>query len=433
MEWLKVLQIASGITTLIGLCAFIAVIYLWYASRQKERSLREVVAGEGVVRPESVVDILKQFTSDSARMEALQRILGYDKRLSERIVAKVSNVDVGSFATGQQQLWTRRLLVVGSVLLLLSLVAAIYSRSEITKGPSGQQTNARRKPKLDKIPQAIVGGGGQFTFELDDTFIDWYRDRATINPNILVDVVGHVHSPQTDGDLHVSGRAEEVLLPVVAEMMNASHRPDAVRKFQDAMQMKSVVLISGAWRLWVERPGGDAQEQGTELTPMSTSAPEHVFEVHPVTRVGNTWVGDTLRPIEGFQPKDANRAFQFYGRLLCDIARDPEKGTTTISTSRAAYNYVEFVMKLDKDPTELQDGHSVRASAYNLSGELLTTDIPMISIKDTDPDKQLMDKRAGERMHVLGVPRISLGIVRNLTGRHPLPYEMIIVAVYPDS
>jgi hypothetical protein len=433
MPWLKVLQIASGITTIMGLCAFVAVLYLWYASRQKERSIRQIVTGEGIIRPESVVEILKQFSNEEARLEALQRILGHDTGLSEKIIKRISKVDVGTFSVEQQHLWTRRLFVVGMVLLALSLVAAVYSKRATNVSSSSEESkqSGRRVPKPDQIPQATATKSGEIAFQLDDDFIDRYKDRAAIHPKIQVDIVGRPHPPRADGDLHVSGRAEEVLLPLVAEVMNAASRLDAVQKFRDAISSKEVLWISGAWRLWPEY-GGDAQEQGAELSPMASSAPPHVFEVHPVTRVEKLWLGDTLKPIEGFQAKDANRAFKSYDSLLCTVERDVEKKTTTIITQRAGYNYVEFIMQIVREPVQLEDGRAVTASVVNLNNEAVTSNRRMIFVQGTPPDTALDAAKVGQRLHVLGIPRISLSALRNenLTGKHALPYEMIIVAVY---
>jgi hypothetical protein len=270
-------------------------------------------------------------------------------------------------------------------------------------------------------------------FELADSFIERYKDRATINPRVQIDAIHRQpNPPSADGDFGMSGRAEEVLLPIRVEMMNAASRPDAVRRFQDAESKKETLKISGAWRLWAEH-SQEPQEQGSHLTPMRNTNPEHVFEVHPVTRVDDIWVGDTLRPIKGYDAYNATKAFRFYESLQCNIERHPESNTTRFLTGRAAYNYAEFIMRIDREPTPLQDGRAVTASVFSLKHELVVANRRMIFIKDTPPDTALSITKVGQQLHVLGVPRINLSAIRsdNLVGAHSLPYEMIIVGVYP--
>jgi hypothetical protein len=60
---------------------------------------------------------------------------------------------------------------------------------------------------------------------LQNDFIEHYKDRATIDVNYVVDRAHeHPNPGAKDGDLHVAGRAEEVKLPIVAEIMNAARR-----------------------------------------------------------------------------------------------------------------------------------------------------------------------------------------------------------------
>jgi hypothetical protein len=44
------------------------------------------------------------------------------------------------------------------------------------------------------------------------------------------------------------------------------------------------------------------EKQGSPLLPYETSNPEHVFEIHPVTRINDTDLLDSFRPVEGFKP-----------------------------------------------------------------------------------------------------------------------------------
>ena len=61
----------------------------------------------------------------------------------------------------------------------------------------------------------------------------------------------------------------------------------------------------------------------------------------------------------------------------------------------------------------------------------------MVFVDNTEPAKELQKLPQGGRMHVLGIPRVDLAQVAAVasgeTVNMALPYEMIIVAVLPDS
>ena len=58
---------------------------------------------------------------------------------------------------------------------------------------------------------------------LKNDFIEQFKDQATISVSYTVDKAHrHPNPPKNDGDLHAAGRADEVGLPIVAEIMNAS-------------------------------------------------------------------------------------------------------------------------------------------------------------------------------------------------------------------
>jgi hypothetical protein len=58
----------------------------------------------------------------------------------------------------------------------------------------------------------------------------------------------------------------------------------------------------GLWRLRPEHAAIKMEKQGSPLLPYETSNPEHVFEIHPVTRINDTDLWDSFRPVEGFKP-----------------------------------------------------------------------------------------------------------------------------------
>lgn len=287
-----------------------------------------------------------------------------------------------------------------------------------------------------------LGAWAEITITLKNSFIEKYKNRATIEVPFAVEKAHKKPNPASkDGDLHVAGRAAEVGLPIVAEIMNAASVPQAVAKIQDLVGSAEKVPMAGAWRIWTEHGGDSEQIQGKKIPPYKNANPDHVFEIHPVTKIGDISVADTLRPIEGFKPKHAQPAFHRYEITKSQII--PGKTTTTLVTNMAGYNYVEFLLELNEDPRKVVDGYLAKSNVHEVDdGELVVRNRRMVFVEGTAPAEAVKDMKDGGCLHVLGIPRIDLALVswraRNAKARPDalrwsLPYEIIVVGLYKDN
>jgi hypothetical protein len=286
-----------------------------------------------------------------------------------------------------------------------------------------------------------VAARGEIQITLQDSFIEKFKDRATIDATYTVDKAhSRPNPPAKDGDLHAAGRAPEIGLATVAEVMNAAAQAEAVDLIHDAERSGEPLAVRGVWRLWCEH-GGDSQHvQGQPLQPFTTTNPSHVFEIHPLLRVADHDLADSFQPIDGFAYKDAGQAFRAYEQLPSHIAAGD--GTTTITTRMAGFNYVEFVILLDEEPAHvLSDGLTVKAAALDTEGNLLVRQRRMVAVAGTAPYTKLRALHKGDALHVVGIPRIDLSLVSwrvansaRLAGvlDWSLPYELVLVAAFDD-
>ena len=122
------LNYAAGVGSAISLVAFIVALYVWFQSRERERSVLESVKGQGIVHAESVVHVLKVFSTDETRLQALREVLGYDENRAEGVLTKVkSNVDLQKFSAISQSHLQKRLVIVGTYLMGFALIAGLTS------------------------------------------------------------------------------------------------------------------------------------------------------------------------------------------------------------------------------------------------------------------------------------------------------------------
>ena len=247
--------------------------------------------------------------------------------------------------------------------------------------------------------------------------------------------------------MHVAGRAsKEIGLPMVAEIMNAAGPKEsgAVQLIHDNEGNGQSLMISGAWRLWFEHPPATgSQIQFASVPPAGNTNPDHCFEIHPVIKIGSQDVTESLLPIQGFTPKDPEKAFGAYEKL--SVTLRATASSVTLNSTKAGFNYVRFTMRATSRRTTLKDGGFAFLADVAVEGgdedESLAHNVRMIFVPGSDPWKKVQSNfQDGDELEVLGIPRINLNAISSLlkvagntTVTRKLPYEMIVVALEGDD
>jgi hypothetical protein len=286
------------------------------------------------------------------------------------------------------------------------------------------------------------------TLALRKDFVKQVKARATLSVSFHVDV--HPKKPHgigkgaEDGDIHMGGRSDEVRLPLVAEIMNAKSEAKALALMNQTSSSQPVD-VSGVWRIWFEHPGKGAQIQGQKVPVPSSSNPDHVFELHPLTVFDGANLKPSLRPIsqgeKKFQAYAAKTAFPKYEGLKATVKANDT--AVMIASTKAGYNYVEFEFEPIGEIKAGADALFILAKIYDTSDpEEPVTPEPrrMVFVKGTPPAAALQKLAAGERLHVLGIPRVSLQDVWEIVVQEKgkgtfvrLPYEIVVVGVYSEE
>jgi hypothetical protein len=275
--------------------------------------------------------------------------------------------------------------------------------------------------------------------EVYKSFIEHYKNRVTIDTALRVDQAWQKpNPPYMDGDFHFSGRTRQVGLPTVGEIVNAAYETGAMDRILVAEKTQHPLKISGVWRLWPEHAGTAEEEQGQKLPELESANPDHVFEIHPVTRIDGISLLGSFHPVEGFSPGDADTVFKLYQSVPCALR--VKSKTVSIVTRKSLYNDVQFVMEIIDDHQDVvEDGRFVTASVRDLKGNLLVHRLSMVFMKDTPPEEVVRNLKRGSRLHVYGIPRVDFAeISRRIAGYRDnpklldenLPYEIIIIGFF---
>ncbi len=278
-------------------------------------------------------------------------------------------------------------------------------------------------------------------FTLNRSFIEAYKDRVLIETNFTVDDASDPSPKLFDGDLHFSGRAPEIGLRVVGEMVNAAEADSAVALVKRAAKSHRPLPLTGAWRLWPEHALGAPEAQGRPVPPLDNPFPDHVFEIHPVTKMGSLSLLEAFHPVEGYRPGAAKRTFAIYQEAKLTLRVAPT--TVTLDTPPSLYNDVHFLMEVSGLPQQVvPDGRFVTATALDLDGNLLVEGLRMVFVKGTAPERLVSRAKPGARLHIWGLPRVSFAEVSRrvrVAGNNPapvegpLPYEIVVIGVFPPE
>ncbi len=279
---------------------------------------------------------------------------------------------------------------------------------------------------------------------LSNQFIEANKNRATMGITLEVDhVLKSPHKASSggnDGDIHLSGRSDDIGLPLVVEIMNAGlPKQSAVLSAAKQADGGNILPVSGVWRIWFEHPGGD-QIQGDPVPVPADTNPDHVFEIHPVTQFGGDPATDSFVEIPKYTAYDAQTAFPKYEKLEATI--ESTDTSTTISSTKTGYNYAEFLIQLAAKPVASDDGGLLVLAKVmqDAEEEVVSEPVRMVFAPNTPPAAVVANCTADDMLHVLGIPRVNLERISFMTAQQPgqpfqakLPYEMIIVGVYSDS
>jgi hypothetical protein len=283
---------------------------------------------------------------------------------------------------------------------------------------------------------------------LKKTFVEQVKNAAIIETEFSVDHTlkkpHKIDSGGDDGDIHAAGRDTTVKLPLVVEITNAGLEPQ--KPAMDAMKAaegEPKIPLSGVWRVWFEHAGKKPLIQGANVAKPKDTNPDHVFELHPLNVVNGADCTLSFQPIEGYDAYDAERAFaQEYEKLTCTI-----RVTNTaiqIESKKAGINHTQFRMQLVGKPKKgTGSALFVLGDVYDITDEeekVNSDPVRMVFIDGTAAAQAVADLHDGDRINLLGIPRVDLNkvstiaksLAANKTYKGPLPYEIIVVAQLPE-
>jgi hypothetical protein len=122
MDWAVALNVASGISTFLGIAAFVAVLFFWSESNKKQRSLQEALVHAAFTAEET--KIILEITPEADRYKTLKAILQSRGKDAERVLGLVrTDIDPLASQLVSSRERSRRFAVAAVVFLALAVLA----------------------------------------------------------------------------------------------------------------------------------------------------------------------------------------------------------------------------------------------------------------------------------------------------------------------
>ncbi len=122
-----VLRVLSGISSVLGLLSCLAYFFVLLLSKRAERSIRTTIDNtEPLLKADHIIRLIAKFKTDEARLQALERLLDWDRRTAEAFLSKVKgDVNVLELVSLEHQHDLSWLLMVGLIFLAIGVLGLL--------------------------------------------------------------------------------------------------------------------------------------------------------------------------------------------------------------------------------------------------------------------------------------------------------------------
>ncbi len=253
------------------------------------------------------------------------------------------------------------------------------------------------------------------------------------------------HPISQDCDLHVPIRSEDIKVPMLGEIKNACSMPEGAKSTYWTEELRPLenkaVKAEGVFRVWLEHPPedeGERQCECDELPEYDSSNPDHMVELHPLTRLDNQSFLDHVKAIKKganqYEGSQGKRLASTLERKKITIQKETEdrKAYIVIRGPKTGYNHWTLDTTVKMKPQKVKDGHRFKVDV--LSGSrVVKVNLTAFTIEGTEADNSISQLKAGDTVTLFGLMRLDLRTILQLAKgtetEIKMPYEMAVLSV----
>ncbi len=154
MGIVEIAKATASYTTAVSVVALAAALFAYVAIRTREGSIRAQMIGDAPLSSAQIVTVLKTFSDDKARLEALKAILSNDSKTAQDVLARMKKYDPVLARVETRANYVAGTLVLGVVLLafgILGIMARQEDKPHTEPGPVPSGSSSTRESGEDVV------------------------------------------------------------------------------------------------------------------------------------------------------------------------------------------------------------------------------------------------------------------------------------------
>lgn len=166
----QILTVVASTSGVIGFLSLLAYLYFNLQIRQisrAERSIRDIVEGDGLFNADQVLEILREFKDEANRLKALDALTDHSYQSVQRVYDKIKGrIDISQIASKPNRATESVSLTAAVLFFSLAVLALLYSIFGSGDGPGQHQSRVppvKQGVDLQDEKKAVLAGKKQAT------------------------------------------------------------------------------------------------------------------------------------------------------------------------------------------------------------------------------------------------------------------------------
>jgi hypothetical protein len=280
---------------------------------------------------------------------------------------------------------------------------------------------------------------------LRESLVKKHAKDILVTIQAIPDHIGkRAHPIKAGCDLDVPLRSEDITVPTLGKIQNACSYPGGVTPSYWSKKLKTFegqrMEAEGVLRIWLEQPpkGGKRQCECDVLPLYANSNPDHMVELHPLTRLGNSSFLAMTREIQkGDTPYVSNlggKLPSILGRKKIAIRRVHREGETyiVIKGPRTGYSHWTILAVVMSIAEKRRGGHAFDVAVIHRDG-FMKRNLSALTIEGTAADEGVETLQVNDEVVLFGILRLDLALIerkaRQAWRTIAMPYELIVLDI----
>jgi hypothetical protein len=245
-------------------------------------------------------------------------------------------------------------------------------------------------------------------------------------------------------NLNVPLLSEDIKVAILGKIKNACSYPEGVPATHWSRKLKPLegkwLEVKGVLRVWLENPpkGGKKQCECDAPPRYTSSNPNHMVELHPLTAIGNISFLNMTRDVQkgdtsylgyrgGKLPTTLNKM-----KISVRRVKKADEVYISIKGTKSRYSDWTILVVVMGIAEQRNGGHAFEVAVVHRDG-FMERDLRALTIEGTAADREVERLEVNDEVVLSGLMRLDLASIDKEAGwawkTIPMPYEMIVLNI----